>query len=660
MEHVKTHSSSSAGGVSAPDRTEGNRIAEESSTVKKFQVKESSPNITVMNHTLNRPVFHRYDFIPSKYQPLIAPTVYHDMAVGNWMRPHNYYLPLRPKEHATPPRRRESTSNTTRHQPISPRHQPISPRHQPISADVSTTNPILSQSNMESYRNDTEPCLKDTELSENRLVSPRGQTEYHRLSRETSNPVSSENSTNKSRPPSITTGEEYSQSNPKDFTDEFSSTSFAAYRAIALSRSSYRLPHGLEREERTSQHQSSRHEPISSRHDSTSSRNDSTSSRNDSVSSRNDSTSSRHDSISSRHDSTNADVSHRPLVTTRAGEVYNGNESVVNSEDRRRYSDDVRKQNDASRWSSDQTGTTLREVPRYSNGVRITPERNPRNSDDIKMANENDQVDLKRRQDNLTTSQNDSHRKKNESHVKRKYTCLNCREEFYHEKSLIEHVCDIFSAILYSCLVCEDDFEKYEDLQEHMRKHWKQVVCFKCTLCGVGLRSEELLKEHNLKHIQDDQDERNRSGESEENRRCRSANDKAQHDPSDFLMTTRGLPKSMASPVICSVNGNVVTKGTSLERDCSGSNTNTNLSPKTELTNESVCSVSSDVNPVSYIPYYEARKQASGYVNVFGQNQAMVVSTIHAAMETSGRYHVPNGLLYAPTMNRSGCAVEHH
>lgn len=618
--------------MSALDQTEENRIAEESSTVKKFQLKESSPNITVMNHTLNRPVFHRYDFIPSKYQPLISP-VYHDLAVGNWMRPHNYYLPLLPKEHATPPGRRESTSNMTRHQPISPRHQPVSPRYSPksnpmpsrSSADVSTNNPILSQSNMESYQKDTEPCLKDTELSENRLVSPRDQTEYHRLSRETLNPMSSENSTNKSRPPSITTGEEYSQSNPKDLTDAFSSTSFAAYRAIALSRSSYRIPHGLEREERTSQYQSSRHEPISS----------------------------RHDSISSRHDSTNADVSHRPLVTMRVGEVYNGNESVVNSEDRRRYSDDVRKQNDASRWGSDQ-------VPRYSNSVRITPERNPSNSDDIKMANENNQVDLKRRHDNLTTSQNDSHRKKNESRVKRKYTCLNCREEFYHEKSLIEHVCDIFSAILYSCLVCEDDFEKYEDLQEHMRKHWKQVVCFKCTLCGVGLRSEELLKEHNLKHIQDVQDERNGSGESEEDGRCRTVNDKTQHDPSDFLTTPRGPPKSMTSPVICSVNGNVVTKGTSLERDCSGSNTNTNLSPKTELTNESACSVSSDVNPGSYIPYYEARKQASGYVNVFGQNQAMVVSTIHAAMETSGRYHVPNGLLYAPTMNRSGCAVEHH
>ena len=697
VEHVKTHSASSAGSVSALDQTEENKV-EETCTVKNIQLKESSPNITVMNHTSNRPVFQRYDFIPSKYQPLISPT-YHDMAVGNWMRSHNYYLPLRPKENGIPRRQSEFTPSLTRYQPISPRQQPISPKHQSISprhyssqnnpipsrntAEVSPKNPIPSQSNKESYRKDTELYRNDTELSENRpvtaepgrksaefsenhLVSPRSQAEYHRVYTESLNPESSENSTNKSRPSSITaSGEEYSQTSPKDLTDPFSSTSFAAYHAIALSRSSYRTPHGLQRDQKTNQHQSSRPEPTSSRPEPTSSRHDSNS--------RHDSTSSRHDSTSSRQDSTNVDVSQRPVVTLKVNKTCTENEStVVTPENNRRYSDDVRLQTEAVRWGSDQTSTTHKDVRRNSDGVRITPERNKSKCDGIEVGHENIQVNLTRSRNNSTTSQNDtadehdlsrSYRKNNERNIKRKYTCLNCRAEFYHENSLVDHVCYIFSEILYSCLVCKDDFEKYEDLQEHMRKHWKQMVYYKCTLCGVGLRSEELLKKHNLKHIQNIQAEQNESLESEEDENRKTVSDKAQYDPSDSFITPRGPAKSLTSPVICSVNGNVVTKRTSSERGYNerrSSNTDIDPSPKTGLTNESAYAVPNDVSPVSYLPYYEARKQAAGYVNVFGQSQAMVVSTIQAAMETGGRYHVPNGLLYAPTMSRSEYTVEPH
>ena len=82
----------------------------------------------------------------------------------------------------------------------------------------------------------------------------------------------------------------------------------------------------------------------------------------------------------------------------------------------------------------------------------------------------------------------------------------------------------------------------------------------------------------------------------------------------------------------------------------------------TEITNQNAVR-DDDVNPRSdpdpYIPYYEARKRTHGYLNVLSQGQAMVVSAMHAAMETSGRYHVPNGFLY-PARSRSAYTIEHH
>jgi hypothetical protein len=118
----------------------------------------------------------------------------------------------------------------------------------------------------------------------------------------------------------------------------------------------------------------------------------------------------------------------------------------------------------------------------------------------------------------------------------------------------------------------------------------------------------------------------------------------------------------VTSPVICSVSNNIVTKPAPSKRGYNErrkSNMDADVSPNIELTHSSHDDVILRSNPGSYIPYYEARKQAPGYFNVLSQGQAMVVSAMHAAMETSGRYHVPNGLLYSPAMSRSAYTIEH-
>lgn len=689
---MKIHSTPSLGSISAFDQSEENSV-EEARTIKKNfnQHKESPPNVTVMPHASNRPIRQRYDFIPSKYQPPVHTNpMYGEIVVGNWARQHNYYLQLRPEDHGVP-RQDKPAPISPRHQPISPRHQPISPQHNPITPrSISTTDPISSRSDMKPYRRSTEPpenhptSSRDTtepyrhitELSENHPISARRNTEHHRPNTKSSDvkPMSSESGSNESQPPTIANA----------VADPFSTTSFAAYHAIALSRSTHRTSHGLRREQKPSQCQSpsSRYEQKTGRHEQTTS---------------------RHDPTSSRHDLAtsvaNVEVSHRPDVTTEAGkvclvnnladspmvdrlDVLNNSDSLEthrNAEESRRYSNDVRLQTEVIRKSSDQTRTNLEETRRNSDEVRIPSERIRSSSESNQIGSQNIQIDLTRSRDNLTTSMEgdtadgglsdepSSHRKNNESHlaqsqpvVKRKYTCLNCRSEFYHESSLVDHVCDIFSETLYSCLVCKEDFEKYEDLQKHMRAHWKHVVYFKCTLCRERLRSEELLKKHNLKHLED---ARTESVDSEDKDGYHwIENDKIQDDRPETLITPPDSAKSVTSPVICSVSNNIVTKPAPSKRGYNErrkSNMDADVSPNIELTHSSHDDVILRSNPGSYIPYYEARKQAPGYFNVLSQGQAMVVSAMHAAMETSGRYHVPNGLLYSPAMSRSAYTIEH-
>ena len=547
MEHVKIHSTSSLG-TSAFDQCDENED-EETRTVKKDfnQHMERPPNVTVMAHTSDRPARQRYDFIPSKYQPLVHTNpMYGEMAVGNWALPHNFYLPLRPKDHGVPRRQDEPVPISPRHQPISPRRQPISPRHNPISpqtfAEVSANDTVSFRSNVDSYRS-TEPPenpeshRRSTELSE-----------HHRPSTESSymNPMSSENGSNELRvSTTANTAKEYPQTSPNAIADPNCTTSFAAYRAIALSRVFHRS-NSRQREQETSQNQSpsnpyehttGRHEPTTGRDDPTYSRHDSTTRKQTSVA--------------------NVEASHRPDVATGAGEVYpvnnfpdshvvnpsyvrNNSDSLGihrNPHESRKYSDDVRLQTEVIRRSSNLEENTQRN----SDGVEITSERIRSNSESI--GDQNYLISLTRSRENSTTSENDtadgrlsnrpsSHRKNSESHlaksVKRKYTCLNCRSEFYHESTLVDHVCDIFSETMYSCLVCKEDFENYEDLQQHMRTHWKQVTYFKCTLCGERLRSEKLVKEHNLKHLEVARAERSESlgSEGDKDAYHRKANDK--------------------------------------------------------------------------------------------------------------------------------------
>lgn len=98
-----------------------------------------------------------------------------------------------------------------------------------------------------------------------------------------------------------------------------------------------------------------------------------------------------------------------------------------------------------------------------------------------------------------------------EAIVRQKYTCLNCRSEFANEHTLVQHVCKMFTEIAYNCEVCEKNFETFEILQRHMRLHWKQVILFKCSLCGERMDSEGSLKDHNMKHIQEERSGKPRS-----------------------------------------------------------------------------------------------------------------------------------------------------
>jgi DNA mismatch repair ATPase MutL len=174
------------------------------------------------------------------------------------------------------------------------------------------------------------------------------------------------------------------------------------------------------------------------------------------------------------------------------------------------------------------------------------------------------------------------------------------------------------------------------------------------------LHSEELLKKHNLKHLESrraEQDESVSFKDKHSEINTRTANDRIQ----DY----HGSAKSVKSPVICSASSNIVTgPNTSSERgykERRSSNIDDEIIPS-ELTNQN--GVRDDViqrsNCGPCIPYYEARKQTHGYFNVMSQGQAMVVSAMHAAMDTNARYHVPNGLLYTPARSRSGYTIQHH
>ena len=656
--------------ASAIDQSEGRRIEETGTTKKDFnQPMKSQPNVKIITHTSNRPVRQNYDFIPSKYQPLIPTNpIYGEMTVGNWARPHNYYLPLRPKEHNVSRKEGEPA-------PVSPQHQPISPRNRPMSpqpnVDISTNVTISSPSNAESYRRSTEPPENPTvsfhsaaephhrgaELSKNHTIPSRSNTEHRR-------PMSFESSKNESRPSTNSNkGNEYSNTSSTAFADHYSTTAFAAYRAIAMSKSAHRGLFDQKRDQEASQNRltPNQYERTASRHDTTFS---------------------RHESVN-RKPKPNVEVSNERSAATGAGKVYPVNKlsdtAIVspsqvqnnsdppeihkNSNESHSYSDDVQSRNEIARSFDETHGKTQRNLDE----VHITSER-------IRSTSESSSehgVNVTRSRESLTSENytanerrsSGARRKNSESQsvIKRRYTCLNCRSEFYDESALVDHVCDLLVETMYRCLVCKDDFENYDDLQEHMRTHWKQVTTIKCTLCGDQLQSEELLKKHNLKHLEGSRSERDEPETFDDDTHGyrRIAKDKGQDYQPENSITPHS---SVTSPVICSVSGNVVTKPKTSERGYIERHNIDDETIPTELSSQ--IGVRDDViarsNSGPYIPYYEARKQTHGYFNIMSQGQAMMVSAMHAAMETNGRYPVPNGHLYTPARSRSAYTIEHH
>ena len=733
VEHVKIHSTQSKTSTSAYEQSEDYKAEENHAPAKAFsQRKEVPPNVTV-TPVSDRPGGRQvYDFIPSKYQPPIhASPVYAEMAIGSWAR--NYYLPPHPNEHGVSQRKSEPEAISPRHQstsprltPISSRQNSISPRNNPASSqnitDVSENDAMLSRSSTEPHRRNTEvpesrpvfsqdtsePCRRSEELPDKRPASsqgtveayrtntkfpdehmtrPRRNTENHRAGTEASDLTSnlSKNASTESRPSTIvSTGNEYSQTSQNSSTDPFNTTSFAAYHAIAMHRSSHRTTHHRRKDQKAGRQKSpaSRHQSPSGRHQSPSGRHPPPSNRYENTITEQEATSNRHEQIS-RQQKAPAFVTkgHSPVVNN-SGVRINSNsvKGHRNTEGSRRHAElDAGLESEALRTSSDQTN--FDQLRRNSDEVRRTSERIRSDSENNQTAPLSIRVDLTRSREDLAFSENEitdgkqdkgknrdgyaeSHLMESQTAVKRKYTCLNCRSEFYHESSLVDHVCDIYSEILYSCLVCKKDFEGHDILEKHMRSHWKQVVYYTCTLCGERLRSEESLKKHNLKHLEDSRAEQAEfDGDEDGYRRITSG--KTQDDPPKHFVTPPGSAKSVTSPVICSVSGNIVTKATTLERgrgERGDNNKNTEARRNAEPTNHNASCDDIIARPShdAYMPYYKARKQASGYLNVLHEGPTMVVSAMHAAMETNGRYHISNGLLYQPTVTPRGYTTGHY
>ena len=669
VEHVKTHSTAFNESVSAFDESEDKMNEEVAEREEPIQEKETSPNVTATTQAPNRPARRKFDFIPSKYQPLVHTNNMYggELAVGSWAPPHSYYLPLHPRDNGVSQKQAGTPPISPRSQKISSQHTPISPRQNPMS---SSNDPISSRSNSETRRknleitNNNQPISSRsstehyrTELSEKQPISSRSDVEYYRpdtehtrsvperygmraessemnsvsASRSTEKPEVSLVSAERESIPARTstnskTESEYSRTSPtiNAFEDAFSSTSFAAYHAIAMSRSMHKTDY--------SRRKTSRDEAVTNPHESTSSRHKSLPRRQKTTSAR---------SISTNEDSQGS-----------RSEIHNNMDSLEDHrklEESRRYSDDSRRQSEAILRRNEH-------IPTHSDEIQIKADKYRGDAEDITIVSErirSNSGSSQSRPINSPHQRTENHSTQTQPDVKRKYTCLNCRSEFYHESALVDHVCDIFSETLYTCLVCKDDFERYEDLQEHMRKHWKQVVYLKCTMCGLRLRSEELLKKHNLKHLEDDRTER-RASDGDKNGYRRLNDDRLHDGPPETFVTPPSSAKSVTSPVICSVSGNVVTKTSGLGTE--------RRSPETEFERTNQNTACDDVISRSgpYIPYYEARKQAPGYLNVLSQGQAMVMSAMHAAMETSGRYHVPDGILYPTALSRSRYKPEHH
>ncbi|XP_028414597.1 zinc finger protein Xfin-like [Dendronephthya gigantea] len=678
VEHVKTHSTAVNESVPAFDGSEVKMADEIAEREDPTQPKEASPNVTATTQASNEPARRKFDFIPSKYQPLVHTNTGYgggELPVGTWVPPHSYYLQLHPRDNSVPQQQAETPPISPRHQTVSSQqHTPISPRQIPMS---SPNDPISSRSNVETRRknldiaNNNNPISSRStskhyrtngEPSEKPPISARSDVDYHRPDAEHTRsiperyemraessemssvpgsrsagkpevkPVSSERDTIPARTSTTSspnihkTDSEYARTSPtiNAFEDAFSSTSFAAYHAIALSRSMHKTDY--------SRRKSSRNEAIISPSPKSQTNFHKASPR-------------KQKTASARSISTIEDSRFDP------SEIHNNVdplEDLIRPEEGRRYSDDSRLQSEVILRRNEH-------IPMHSEEIQIRADKY-RSDDDITIVSErirSNSGSSQNRPINSPRQRTESRSAQTQADVKRKYTCLNCRSEFYHESALVDHVCDIFSETLYSCLVCKDDFEKYEDLQEHMRIHWRQVVYLKCTMCGLRLRSEELLKKHNLKHLEDDRTERSVSdGDKDGYRRLKD--DRLLDGPPETFVTPSGSAKSVTSPVICSVSGNVVTKTSALATDRRSSETDF------ERTNQNaVCDdVISRSGP--YIPYYEARKQAPGYLNVLSQGQAMVMSAMHAAMETSGRYHVPEGIIYPTALGRSRYKPEHH
>lgn len=282
---------------------------------------------------------------------------------------------------------------------------------------------------------------------------------------------------------------------------------------------------------------------------------------------------------------------------------------------------------------------------------------------------------------------------------KRKYTCLNCMKVFYSERILVDHVCDIQSERYFECLVCEKEFSNEEDLRDHMRNHWKQVVFLRCNLCGERLRDEELLKKHNLKHMEYNQTAQNASenpGPEYETPGTPWSRTRGEQ-PNGFAsgvgqgnldvvdsMNAKGISStaitSLSTSVITSVSGNNGSLSKSADHEKTNSKTlergfteHHSLEIKTEMTSpltsphmlsetagnrdQSLIAVTS-ANKESmsrslrapHVTYFDTRKPMTGaYLNVFGQGSAVVVPAM-PALDASGHYTSGNGLIYPIAM----------
>lgn len=642
---------------------------------------------------LNKAVRHLYDFRPSKYQPIVLDDqsstqlrstnpipIFGDVAVGNWARG-NRYLPIRPKDRDV--LRKPGNTESGSPQQISPGDTTISPRvimeaygHDTMSSEGNKELPYIegtdsSESKQISLMNATQGRRCIAESPENKTIPSRSSTEAFRMSAEPygstevsrNHPTSFCNTDVEHRQPSFMSSENGSRASPGPTivnqgnltADQFSDRSFATYHAIATSRSMRRTPYG----QRTNELVPNRKQQIPQKHVSVPDRHDTTSTRHDPMSDRDDSTVDLRDQITEDM----ASGIHYPTAWNRerfevsVGPDVTGEPEEYCTEDNRAessFANHVRTQSKPTQRSSAPAKMDFIEIPRNSDEAQNIPDKNSErlsfNSTETNPTRLRELFKQRRTPSNGSTSLEGQDLPLPEHLVKRKYTCLNCRLEFSQESGLLEHTCDIFAEILYSCLVCKKEFKEYEQLQNHMRRHWRQQVYFRCTYCGARLSSEELLKEHNLKHLHDTRTERYDSVDSDRDRYVyhRVAYDKTEDHPPESLTTPPGYAKSLTSPVISSISGNIVTKPTEPKR---GYNEQVKDDVHTELSNIN-SRQPPDANSDSYLPYYEARKQAPDYLNVLSQGQAMVVSAMNT-VDAIGRYHVPNGLLYPSTLSRS-------